>query len=72
MPISMTNNPKADHELYVMEGLIERLSWAFNAGGLELVRAQVSSLGSAFADDGREPASWVLDAWLAKQVQRAG
>ena len=72
MPISMTNNPKTDHDLHVMEGLIERLSWAFNSGGMELVRAQVGSLADAFEGESREPASWVLDAWLAKQVQRAG
>jgi hypothetical protein len=71
MSNSMTKDPRAEHDLHVIDGLIQKLTWSFNAGGTELVRADVRSLADAFEAESREPASWVLDAWLAKQVQRA-
>lgn len=55
-----------------MEGLLERLAWSFNSGGMELVRADVKGLADVFTRESREPAVWVLDEWLAQQVQRAG
>ena len=66
----MTQNPKAEFELYVIQGLIERLAKAFNTGGTELVRADIRNLADALRHSTREPAAWAIDAWLAEQVQR--
>ena len=67
---TVTQNPKAEFELYVIQGLIERLAKAFNTGGTELVRADIRNLADALRHSTREPAAWAIDAWLAEQVQR--
>jgi len=67
---AVTQNPQAEFELYVIQGLIERLAKAFNTGGTELVRADIKNLAHALRHSTREPAAWAIDAWLAEQVQR--
>ena len=66
MPI----DARAQHELYVIEGLLRRLAWAYNCGGMELVRADIGGMERALRQGSNEPASWVLDEWLAEQVQQ--
>ena len=60
---------KVEHDLHVIEGLLKRLAWSYNSGGLELVRSDVKNLAAALEKESREPAVWVLDEWLAGQVQ---
>jgi hypothetical protein len=71
MQTSITNDANTEHDLHVMEGLIQRLAWSYNSGGMELVRAEIGDLARFLNAESREPAVWVLDEWLAAQVQRA-
>ena len=57
-------------DLHVIEGLIKRLAWSYNSGGLELVRSDISRLASVLDKASREPAVSVVDEWLSDQVQR--
>jgi hypothetical protein len=71
MQAPMSLSIRTDFEMPVLRSLIERIEWTYNAGGMELVCADLRNLADALRGGGKEPAARALEEWLTEQDQRA-